>query len=152
MYVCIGNNPADIIKICTAPKDVEVSVWQYEHLRQFILELNLLVVQLQGVCTSKTCPKMKATEDWLYLCACHKANPQECSAIDYMIHALDFATSMMHNSKNFNSRVSIPPTSLKHLNSIVRRLYRLFAHTYFNHKDIFMEFEVHIFIYIYIYK
>ena len=54
------------------PKEVDESVWQYEHIRQFILELNLLVVQLQGLCTKELCPKMKATDEWLYLCASHK--------------------------------------------------------------------------------
>jgi Mob1/phocein family len=83
---------------------------------------------------------MKATDEWLYLCASHKS-PQECSAIDYMIHSLDHATAIIHNSKNFNSRVSIPPASIKHLLSIVRRLYRLFTHTFFHHREIFMEFE-----------
>ncbi len=83
---------------------------------------------------------MKATDEWLYLCASHKA-PQECSAIDYMIHSLDHATGIIHNNKNFNSRVSIPAASTKHLFSIVRRLYRLFTHTYFHHMDIFTEFE-----------
>jgi hypothetical protein len=83
---------------------------------------------------------MKATDEWLYLCASHKA-PQECSAIDYMIHSLDNSTAIIHNNKNFNSRVSIPAASTKHLLSIVRRLYRLFTHTYFHHMDIFTEFE-----------
>jgi len=88
----IRNDPGNIKKIVEPPKEVEEGVWQYEHIRQFILELNLLVVQLQGICTKESCPKMKATDEWLYLCASHK-NPQECSAIDYMIHALDHATS-----------------------------------------------------------
>ncbi len=68
----IRTYPSDIKKIIEAPKEVDVSVWKYEHLRQFILELNLLVVQLQGECTKQTCPKMKATDDWQYLCAAHK--------------------------------------------------------------------------------
>lgn len=83
---------------------------------------------------------MKATDEWLYLCASHRT-PMECSAIDYMIHSLDNATAIIHNTKNFNSRVSIPTASTKHLFSIVRRLYRLFTHTYFHHKEIFEEFE-----------
>ena len=135
-----GNDPSNIVKICEPPKEVDESVWQYEHIRQFILELNLLVVQLQGICTNKVCPKMKATDEWLYLCASHKS-PQECSAIDYMIHSLDHSTAIVHNTKNFNSRVSIPQTGTKLLLSIVRRLYRLFTHTYFHHKEIFTEFE-----------
>lgn len=68
----IRENPSDVKKIIEAPSEVDLSVWKYEHLRQFILETNLLIVQLQGVCTKQTCPKMKATDDWLYLCAVHK--------------------------------------------------------------------------------
>lgn len=136
----IRNDSSKVKLICEPPGDVDVSVWQYEHMRQFILELNLLVVHLQGACTPYTCPKMKSTEDLLYLCASHKV-PQECSAADYMTHTLDHATSLLHNNKNFTSRVSIPPSSIKYLMSIVRRLYRLFTHTYYHHRDLFIEFE-----------
>jgi hypothetical protein len=68
----IRDNPSDVKKIITAPNEVDISVWKFEHLRQFILESNLLIVQLQGVCTKQSCPKMKATDDWLYLCAVHR--------------------------------------------------------------------------------
>lgn len=83
---------------------------------------------------------MTANQTFLYMCAAHK-QPQECSAIDYMIHSLDHSTGIIQNSNNFNSRVTIPASSTKHLNNIVRRLYRLFAHTYFHHKEVFDEFE-----------
>lgn len=99
-----------------------------------------MIVQLLGVCTSQCCPKMTANETWLYMCAAHKQT-KECSAIDYMIHALDQSTAILQNSNNFPSRVSIPAASNKHMLSIVRRLYRLFAHTYYHHKEIFLEFE-----------
>ena len=134
----IRNEPANVMKICELPAEVDESVWQYEHIRQFILELNLLVVQLLGTCTSKTCPKMTGNKDYIFICAAHKGT-SNCSAIDYMIHTLDNATAIAH-SNNFN-RVAIPADSKKHLLSIVRRLYRLFAHTYFHHNDIFVEFE-----------
>ena len=39
-----GNDPSNIVKICEPPKEVDEAVWQYEHIRQFILEMNLLVV------------------------------------------------------------------------------------------------------------
>lgn len=42
----LGNDPANVKKICEPPKEVDEVVWQYEHIRQFILEMNLLVVQL----------------------------------------------------------------------------------------------------------
>ena len=131
----IRNDPSDIEGICKPPEDVDENLWQYEHIRQFLLELNLLVVQLQGIWTSQTCPKMKATEDWLYLCASHDF-PQEWSAMDYMIHNLEYSTRLIHNSK-----VSAPGSSTKYLLSIVRRIYRFFTHWYFHHRETFVEFE-----------
>lgn len=56
-----------------------------------------------------------------------------------MEHNLDQATSILLNLKNFSSRVSINET--KSLDTIVRRLYRLFAHTYHFHRDVYLEFE-----------
>lgn len=55
-----------------------------------------------------------------------------CSAIDYMIHNLDQSTSVLLNIKNYASRVSL--TETKNLDTIVRRLYRLFSHTYHFHR------------------
>ncbi|CAD8143086.1 unnamed protein product (macronuclear) [Paramecium tetraurelia] len=142
----IRADSSNIKQIITPPPEVDIHVWQYEHLRQFILELNLLVTQLKGLCTAQTCPKMKATEDWLYLCAAHK-KAQECSAIDYMIHNLDQSTSILTNIKTYPSRVSInPQNATNNFAFIVRRLYRLFSHTYFNHKEIFEDFENEMFL------
>jgi len=97
-------------------------------LRQFILETNLLIIQLKGVCTKETCQLMKAIEDWLYKFLYHKET-QDCTAIDYMIHNLDKMNVNLNNSKLFSSRVSIDKINLKILEKIVRRLYRYFSHS-----------------------
>ena len=99
-------DPTNVKKIIKAPKGVDINVWKYENLRQFILETKLLIVQLKGVCTKETCQLMKAIEDWLYKCLYHKET-QDCTAIDYMIHNLDKMNVNLNNSKLFSSRVSI---------------------------------------------
>jgi hypothetical protein len=106
--------------------------------RQFVLELNLLATSLKDICSRESCPSMKGSAESEFLCAAHKT-ASSCSAIDYMVHNLDQATSILLNIKNFQSRVSISET--KSLDTIVRRLYRLFAHTYHFHPDVFAEFE-----------
>ncbi|CAO3703433.1 unnamed protein product [Rhizopus stolonifer] len=65
----------------------------------------------------------------------------QCPAIDYTIHTLDGATILLNNSKYFPSRISIPEPSLKHFQSVARRLYRIFAHAYFHHREIYEFFE-----------
>jgi hypothetical protein len=53
------------------------SLWQaLTESSQFCLELNDLAVVLEPECTAASCPQMKATDEWLFLCAAHKA-PQE---------------------------------------------------------------------------
>lgn len=81
----IRDNPSDVEKIIEAPKEIDLTVWKYEHLRQFILETNLLIVQLQGECSAQTCPKMKATDDWLYLCAVHKDTQEVSIIVDFIL-------------------------------------------------------------------
>ncbi|CAG8495912.1 17294_t:CDS:2 [Acaulospora colombiana] len=127
------------------PPDQDPETWQYEHLRQLCLELNYLIVQLETECNRQSCPEMKADE-WMYLCAAHQT-PMNCCAIDYMVHALDGATSVLNSHKHFPSRITISDTSVKHYQSIARRLYRIFAHAWFHHREIFESFENETFLY-----
>ncbi|CAG8484199.1 12580_t:CDS:2 [Ambispora gerdemannii] len=135
----IRTDKENIDALVQLPSGQDRESWQYEHLRQLCLELTFLVVQLSTECTRETCPEMKADE-WMYLCAMHQA-PIGCCAIDYIVHTLDAATTLLNSHRYFPSRISIPPSSLKHYQQIARRLYRIFAHTYFHHREIFESFE-----------
>lgn len=97
-------------------------------------------------CSSQTCPEMRASE-WQYLCAVHDP-PKSCCAIDYCCHTLDWATNILTSPKFFPSRLALgsaahggPQASMRHLTNIFRRLYRIFAHAWFQHRDIFWEVE-----------
>jgi len=78
-----------------------------------------VVKLLPPVCSPATCPVMKATVDdqQQYLCATHK-QPQECSAIDYIVHLLDSSSSILNSSKLFPSRwvfFSFPLIPIKYI-------------------------------------
>jgi hypothetical protein len=126
--------------IYDCPEDKDESLWQYEHIRQFTIELSHFAVYLGSVCNHTTCPQMKATDEWMYLCAAHK-QPQECSAVDYIIHTLDGTAALLNSNKWFPVGSSVPDSSLKYFHSITRRLYRILSHAFFHHKDAFDEFE-----------
>ncbi|XP_065222770.1 MOB-like protein phocein [Planococcus citri] len=136
----IRNNPADIDTILNPPESQDEGVWKYEHLRQFCLELHGLAVRLQDECSPETCVQMTASEQWIFLCAAHKA-PKECPAIDYTRHTLDGAACLLNSNKYFPSRISIKEQSVTKLGSVCRRVYRIFSHAYYHHKAIFDEFE-----------
>ncbi|KAI3638922.1 hypothetical protein MIR68_003420 [Amoeboaphelidium protococcarum] len=130
-------------KFVNPPDATDEALWQYENMRMLCLQLNNLIVALQDVCHpengSPGCVEMKADE-WLYLCASHPS-PQNCCAIDYIVHSLDGASALLNSTKFFSSRVSVPDSSVKQFALIARRLYRIFAHAYYHHRDVFDAFE-----------
>ena len=83
---------------------------------------------------------MTATEEWIFLCAAHP-QPKDCSALDYTLHTLHGAASLLNSNKFFPSRVSIRENSVQKLSSIARRIYRIFSHAYYHHRELFDKFE-----------
>jgi hypothetical protein len=98
-------------------------------------------------CSAATCPEMRASE-WQFLCAVHDT-PKSCCAIDYCCHTLDWATNIVTSQKIFPSRLSLAAgdavddrgAGVKHLISIFRRLHRIFAHAWYQHREVFWRVE-----------
>lgn len=95
---------------------------------------------------------MRASE-WQYLCAVHDP-PKSCSAIDYCCHTLDWAATTLTSSKMFPRRIELgsgaPPGAqgdktlamqMKEITNIFRRVYRIYAHAWFQHRDMFWRVE-----------
>lgn len=90
---------------------------------------------------------MRASE-WQFLCAVHES-PKSCCAIDYSCHTLDWATNIVTSQKIFPSRLSLGAgdatddrgAGVKHLVNIFRRLHRIFAHAWFQHRGVFWQVE-----------
>ncbi|KAG8139424.1 hypothetical protein E2320_002191, partial [Naja naja] len=71
---------------------------------------------------------------------------QQIFAIDYTRHTLDSAACLLNSNTYFPSRVSIKKSSIAKLGSVFHRIYRIFSHLYFNHHQIFDEYENEIFL------
>ena len=147
LHCLVLQDPSDVKRICALPKDADLTRWIYEHLRRFVLELNKLVVALRRAepkyrCTSVTCPDMIATEKYTFRCAGPNGAFQ-CCAIEYMTHTLDSAAATLSNPSSFptNDRAVVSKSSLNACRSQARRLYRLFPHAYFHHREVFQKFE-----------
>jgi hypothetical protein len=48
----LGNDSANIERIVDKPVSIDINIWKYEHIRQFVLELNLLATSLKDLCTT----------------------------------------------------------------------------------------------------
>ncbi len=137
----VRKDPADVEAILEPPPSQNnEACWKYEHLRQFCNQLNGIAVRLQVECDPKSCVQMTATEQWIFLCAAHR-EPKECSALDYTLHTLHGAAALLNSNKHFPSRFDIKETSVQRLSPVARRVYRIFAHTYYHHRTLFDEFE-----------
>lgn len=147
------------VQIATPPQlngeSVDKNLWLYELCRFLTMKANLVSVKLMEdspPCSSITCPEMRASE-WQYLCAVHEP-PKSCCAIDYVNHTLDWAANVLTSSKHFPSRLQLGGEtgnvfqSMRQLTNIFRRVYRIFAHAWFQHREVFWNIEATYGIYI----
>ena len=136
--------------ISAQPEGIDRSLWLYELCRFLTNKCNDLIVGFlfdDPPCSAATCPEMRASE-WQYLCAVHET-PKSCCAIDYCCHTLDWATNIVTSQKIFPSRLSLAAgdavddrgAGVKHLVSIFRRLHRIFAHAWYQHREVFWRVE-----------
>lgn len=138
------------VEIATPPNGLDQALWLYELCRFLINKCNDLIIGFlfdDPPCSAHTCPEMRASE-WQFLCAVHES-PKGCCAIDYCCHTLDWATNIVTSQKIFPSRLSMAAgdamddrgAGVKHLINIFRRLHRIFAHAWFQHRGVFWQVE-----------
>lgn len=138
--------------LATPPPSIDKNLWLYELCRFLIAQCNSLIVGFlfdTPACSAITCPEMRASE-WQFLCAVHD-QPKSCCAIDYCCHTLDWAANVVTNPKLFPSRfVALSGgdgggpdrnAAVKNLVNVFRRLHRIFAHAWFQHRGVFWSVE-----------
>jgi hypothetical protein len=143
--------------LAVSPPGVDRTLWLYELCRFLIAQCNSLLVGFlfdTPPCSATTCPEMRASE-WQFLCAVHDA-PKSCCAIDYCCHTLDWAANVVTNPKIFPSRFVVAAdahdrnnAAAKNLVNVFRRLHRVFAHAWFQHRGVFWSVETHAGLYVF---
>ncbi|KAG5981110.1 hypothetical protein E4U55_003298 [Claviceps digitariae] len=136
------------VQIATPPAGIDRTIWLYELCRFLISQCNTLIVGFlfdSPPCSATTCPEMRASE-WQFLCAVHE-QPKSCCAIDYCCHTLDWAANVVSDQKLFPSRFAVlsdahsKNAGVKNLVNVFRRLHRIFAHAWFQHRSVFWSIE-----------
>lgn len=139
---------AAAIQLTTPPPSIDRTLWLYELCRFLIAQCNSLIVGFlfdAPPCSANTCPEMRASE-WQFLCAVHE-QPKSCCAIDYCCHTLDWAANVVTDPKIFPSRFVVSSdahsksVAVKNLVNVFRRLHRIFAHAWFQHRAVFWNIE-----------
>ncbi|PFH56898.1 hypothetical protein XA68_15812 [Ophiocordyceps unilateralis] len=136
------------LQLAHPPAGIDRTLWLYELCRFLISQCNSLIVGFlfdTPPCSAATCPEMRASE-WQFLCAVHE-QPKSCCAIDYCCHTLDWAANVVSDQKIFPSRfVALGDAhsknmGVKNLVNVFRRLHRIFAHAWFQHRSVFWTVE-----------
>jgi len=136
------------VRLTQPPDGVDKEIWLYELCRFLTQKINTIIVALfadNPPCSAQTCPEMRASE-WQYLCAVHTP-PKSCCAIDYCCHTLDWAANTLTSPEHFPSRLALGTENntanqqMRQLITIFRRVYRIFAHAWFQHRDMFWKVE-----------
>jgi hypothetical protein len=138
------------IRLSSPPKDIDRAIWLYELCRFLCENVNTIIIALfadNPPCSAMTCNEMRASE-WQYLCAVHDP-PKACCAIDYCCHTLDWAANVLTSPKHFPSRLTLghghehgaSHAQMRQLTNIFRRVYRIFAHAWFQHREMFWKVE-----------
>ncbi|KAF2785683.1 Mob1/phocein [Melanomma pulvis-pyrius CBS 109.77] len=143
-------------RLAHPPENIDNTLWLYELCRFLTQKVNSIIIALfsdNPPCSSVTCPEMRASE-WQYLCAVHDP-PKSCCAIDYCCHTLDWAANTLTSPKNFPSRLALGTdgstqhAQMRHLTTIFRRVYRIFAHAWFQHREMFWKVETRTGLYVF---
>ena len=88
----------------------------------------------------ENCTSPKSGEDLVFLCSAFTP-PQQVSAIDYMVHSVLQSSQILNNLKLFPNRISISEKGMKEIKTMTRRIYRIFAFSYFVHPEQFFKYE-----------
>ncbi|KAJ2715298.1 hypothetical protein H4R19_001281 [Coemansia spiralis] len=142
LQMLVRQRPFDIDRLLQVPDGVDGQRWVYEHMRQICIEMGLYVAQIHKECTEEACPAMQANGSPFY-CAAH-GRPRACSAIGYAVHTLDSAVRLLGSAFPDGSTSD---GVRKHLQPMMRRLYRIFAHAYFHHREFFERQEAASYLY-----
>jgi hypothetical protein len=85
---------------------------------------------------------METTSDWELPCMVHPGkNGFECCPIDYFIHNLDTFQNILGNPSFYPDRTDIQGKDVLAFPQMFKRIHRMIAHIYYNHKDLFNKYE-----------
>lgn len=128
-----GSALAQAVKL---PKDEDLNEWLAVHIVDFYNQINMLYGSITEFCSPKTCPRMIATNEYEYLWqdpALRK--PISVSAPVYVENLMNWIQGFFDDESVFPVKLnsSFPSKFFPLAKTIMKRLFRIYAHIYCHH-------------------
>lgn len=132
-----GSALAQAVKL---PKGEDVNEWMAVHVVTFYNQINMLYGTITEFCSPKTCPRMIATQEYEYLWQDpmnRKKPPVSMSAPGYVEALMTWIQGFLDDDSVFPTKMGVPfPRQFPALvRTIMKRLFRVYAHMYCHHFD-----------------
>jgi len=119
------------------PEGEDENEWIAVNTVDFFNQLNMLYGTLTEFCTPVTCPVMSAGPKYEYLWAdgVKYKKPIKCCACEYVDYMMTWVQSQLDNEEVFPSRMGVPfpKNFITVCRTILKRLFRVYAHIYHAH-------------------
>lgn len=119
------------------PEGEDINEWVAVNTVDFFNQINMLYGTITEFCTDQTCPIMSAGAKYNYHWADGQIikKPIKCSAPRYIDYLMNWIQSQVDNEAIFPSAICVPfpKNFLSIAKTILKRLFRVYAHIYIEH-------------------
>ncbi|PWZ46088.1 MOB kinase activator-like 1A, partial [Zea mays] len=132
------------------PPGEDINEWLAVNTVDFFNQVNMLYGTLTEFCTPESCPTMTAGPKYEYRWAdgVQIKKPIEVSAPKYVEYLMDWIEGQLDDESIFPQKLGtpFPPNFKEVVNTIFKRLFRVYAHTYHSHfqKIVSLKEEAHL--------
>lgn len=133
-----GSALAQAVKL---PPGEDANEWLAVHIVDFYNQINMLYGTVTEFCSPQSCPRMTATLEYEYLWQDplhrHGKQPQSMSAPGYVEALMEWVQGFLDDETVFPVKMGVPfPKQFPLLaKTILKRLFRVYAHLYCHHFD-----------------
>ncbi|WWC98885.1 hypothetical protein V866_005779 [Kwoniella sp. B9012] len=121
------------------PEGEDLQEWIAVHVVDFFNHVNMLYGTISEFCTPTECPIMNAGPKYEYFWEDGEKykKPTHLSAPAYVEALMTWTQSILDDEKHFPQQIGkrFPPTFMNTAKTILRRLFRVYAHIYHSHFD-----------------
>jgi len=131
----------DLTNAVKLPVGEELDEWIAVNILDFFNQINLIYGSITEYCTNETCPVMSCGTKYEYLWA--DANnprfkrPVKVSAPEYADLLMTWVQNIFEDEKMFpiDEDHPFPPNFVSVMKNVFKRLFRIYAHTYYSHSQ-----------------